>query len=235
MQKQRIGLARQRTSNLPDSIDWRKKGLVTPIKDQGQCGSCWAFSTVASVEGQHALVNGNLTSLSEQNLVDCSNAEGNMGCDGGLMDQGFQYIIDNKGIDTEASYSYEAVDDTCRFKRRNVGATIDSFVDINSGSELSLQLASATIGPISVAIDASSFEFQFYSDGVYTDTECSSVFLDHGVTVVGYDSLQNVPYWTVKNSWGADWGKEGYILMARNQNNMCGIATSASYPVINKK
>jgi len=219
-------------ADLPDSVDWRTKGIVTPVKDQGQCGSCWAFSAVASLEGQHALATGNLTSLSEQNLVDCSQDEGNDGCDGGLMDQAFQYVKDNRGIDTEASYPYAAVDEQCQFKRRSVGASLSSWVDVASRSENALQAAVATVGPISIAIDASSWAFQFYSDGVYFDDECSSDFLDHGVTAVGYDALDTVPYWTVKNSWGEDWGKQGYILMARNHNNQCGVATAASYPVV---
>jgi len=217
---------------LPDSVDWRTKGVVTPIKDQQQCGSCWAFSAVASLEGQHALATGNLVSLSEQNLVDCSEAEGNDGCDGGLMDWAFDYIRINKGIDTEASYPYKGTDGNCHFKTRNVGATLNSYVDIESGNETALQGAVASVGPISVGIDASSWAFQFYTDGVYIDDECSTDFLDHGVTAVGYGSLSGVPYWIVKNSWGEDWGKEGYILMARNHENMCGISTAASYPVV---
>jgi len=217
---------------LPASVDWRTKGVVTPVKDQGQCGSCWAFSAIASLEGQHALATGNLTSLSEQNIVDCSYHEGNFGCDGGWMDQAFQYVIDNKGVDTEASYPYEAEDENCSFKRKNVGATLSAYHDLLSGNETDLQVAVATVGPVSVAIDASSWAFQFYTDGVYVDDECTTYFLDHGVTAVGYDSLNGVPYWTVKNSWGEDWGKQGYILMLRNGNNQCGIATKASYPIV---
>jgi len=143
-------------SGLPLSVDWRKQGIVTNVKDQGQCGSCWAFSAIASLESQHALITKNLIALSEQNLVDCSQAEGNNGCGGGLMDQAFEYIQENNGVDTESSYPYEAVDQTCKFKRRSVGATLKSWVDLPSGDELALQKAVATIGPISIAIDASS-------------------------------------------------------------------------------
>jgi cathepsin L len=218
---------------IPDSVDWRTQGYVTPVKDQGQCGSCWAFSAVASLEGQHFKQSGKLVSLSEQNLVDCSGNFGNMGCDGGLMDQAFQYIQANKGIDTEQSYPYEAVDNNCRFNAANVGATDNGFTDITSGSEDDLAAAIATVGPISVAIDASQSSFQFYSTGIYSDPSCSSTELDHGVTAVGYGSLgQGQDFYIVKNSWSTSWGDQGYIKMARNQNNMCGIATAASYPLV---
>ncbi|KAH9405763.1 PREDICTED: cathepsin L1-like [Rhagoletis zephyria] len=218
---------------LPATVDWTKvKNVVTPIKNQEQCGSCWAFSAVASMEGQHGLKTGKLVSLSEQNLVDCSAAEGNMGCEGGLMDQAFQYVIANKGIDTEMSYPYKAIDESCEFKKNSVGATIKSYVDVKTGSESSLQSAVATVGPISVGIDASQLSFQFYSSGVYDEPACSTTILDHGVTAVGYGALNGTPYWKVKNSWGTSWGMSGYIFMSRNKQNQCGIATAASWPVV---
>jgi cathepsin L len=222
-----------RESNIsaPASFDWRKQGAVTPIKDQAQCGSCWAFSTTGSVEGCHKLAGKSLTSLSEQNIMDCSDSYGNEGCNGGLMTQAMQYIIDNKGVDTEASYPYTAEDGTCTFNSANVGATLGSYVNVNSGDEADL-IAKATKGPVSVAIDASQASFQFYSSGVYNEPACSSDQLDHGVLAVGWgtDSTSGSDYYIVKNSWGTSWGMQGYIWMSRNKENQCGIATMATLP-----
>jgi len=219
-------------AQLNKTVDWRAKGYVTEVKNQAHCGSCWAFSATGSMEGAHFKSTGKLVSLSEQNLVDCSRKEHNMGCMGGLMDNAFKYVIANHGIDTEASYPYNATTGkTCKFNQTNIGANITSFTDIPRNSEMDLQKASATIGPISVGIDASRPTFHFYKSGVYHDHKCSSVHLDHGVLVVGYGQEKGKDYWLVKNSWGATWGEKGYIKMARNKKNACGIATQASYPV----
>jgi cathepsin L len=218
--------------DVPSSWDWRTKGAVTHVKNQGQCGSCWSFSATGSTEGAYFLAGHSLTSLSEQNLVDCSTAQGNQGCQGGLMDQAFQYIISNSGIDTEASYPYTATGpNQCQFNRNNVGATLSSFHDIPSGSESSLLTAVAKT-PVSVAIDASHSSFQFYSGGVYNEPACSSTQLDHGVLAIGWGVDGGQDFWLVKNSWGTGWGMAGYIEMTRNGGNQCGIATAASYPIV---
>ncbi|WCJ32678.1 senescence-associated gene 12 [Euphorbia peplus] len=221
----------QNISAVPTSMDWRKKGAVTPIKDQGQCGSCWAFSTVAAVEGITQLTTGKLISLSEQELVSCDTKGEDQGCEGGLMDDGFTFIIGNKGITTETNYPYEAADGTCNTKEEaNHAAKITGYEDVPANSEAALMKAVAN-QPISVAIDASGSEFQFYSSGVFTGS-CGTE-LDHGVTAVGYGSSNGMNYWLVKNSWGSQWGEEGYIRMQKDINaeeGLCGIAMQASYP-----
>ncbi|XP_055296473.1 procathepsin L-like [Sitodiplosis mosellana] len=218
---------------LPRSIDWRKKGAVTGVKNQGRCGSCWSFSAIGALEGQHFRKTGVLVSLSEQNLIDCSASYGNNGCNGGNIEQSFEYIKQNHGIDTEKSYPYKGRNDKCRYNRKNSGATDRGYVNIAPGNEKKLQDAIASIGPIAVAIDASHFSFQHYRSGIYYEPKCSPRALNHAVLVVGYGvDDHGHEYYIVKNSWDKSWGDGGYIKMARNRHNNCGIATDASYPLV---
>jgi len=219
-------------SSFPESVDWRKRGAVTPVKNQGKCGSCWAFSATGALEAMHHRATGVLTSLSEQNLIDCNKRS--HGCEGGNHDSAFQYIKDNRGIDTENSYPYEAKNNRCRYNPRNKGASDVGFVDLPRGNEYSLKTAVATQGPCSVSIDASHKSFHLYRGGVYREAECSSVKHDHAVLVVGYgvDEASGSAYWLVKNSWGTSWGDAGYIKIAKDENNMCAIASHASYPLV---
>jgi C1A family cysteine protease len=217
------------TTPAATSIDWTTKGAVTPVKNQQQCGSCWAFSTTGSTEGVHQIATGKLVSLSEQQLVDCSKSEGNMGCNGGLMDYGFEYIQKN-GICTEKDYPYKAADGTCKTSCK-AAVHISGHKDVPSDDEDALASA-VSKNPVSVAIEADQSGFQFYSGGVFSGT-CGTQ-LDHGVLVVGYGTQGGKDYWKVKNSWGATWGSKGYILMAKGtkgKEGQCGIAHQPSYPV----
>jgi len=218
--------------SLPTNVDWRKKGAVTEVKDQGGCGSCWAFAATGALEAAHHKKTGKLVSLSEQQLVDCSGED----CDGGWPEDAYEYIKKNGGIDTEESYPYEAQDGqsdgTCRYNPDHIGARVSGFTRVKTGDEDALKHAVATQGPCSVAIDARNLSFQFHSGGIYSNPDCSSESLDHAVLVVGYGTENGKDFWLIKNSWGKDWGEDGYFRMARNANNMCGVATDATYPIV---
>jgi len=222
----------------PPAVDWRTKGVVTPVKNQGDCGSCWTFSTTGCLESHHAIATGNLVGLSEQNLVDCASAFNNAGCNGGLPSQAFEYILYNNGLDTEASYPYTGEDGTCNFTKANVGATVSSVVNITAGVEDDILDAVANVGPVSICFDVVD-DFQNYGGGVYSSTECGTGpgDVNHAVLVVGYNvtaDSSKTPYWIVKNSWGSSWGLDGYFWIMRGQNE-CGLTDCASYPEVPSK
>ncbi|CAH8490511.1 unnamed protein product [Schistosoma margrebowiei] len=217
-------------SYIPLKWDWRDYGLVTPVKDQGMCGSCWAFSTTGSIEGQFAKIYKKSISLSEQQLIDCSYLYGNHGCHGGTMDQSFNYLK-KYPIESEFDYPYKGVKSSCHFHLSKGIIKIKKFIDLPTKNEKILQKAVYHYGPISVAIDAS-FDFVLYKSGIYESKYCSSSLLNHAVLVIGYGTEHNKDYWLIKNSWSDKWGMNGYIKLRRNKHNMCGIATNASFPIL---
>ncbi|XP_040983547.1 procathepsin L-like isoform X2 [Aquila chrysaetos chrysaetos] len=249
----------------PVEVDWRAKGYVTPVKNQGHCGSCWAFSATGALEGLVFNRTGKLTVLSEQNLIDCSRKLGNNGCHGGYMTRAFQYVHDNGGLNSEHVYPYTAMvreggrpwghgravpagpspgvtlspssQDTssCRYNPQDRAANCSAIWLVAQGSEAALEQAVATVGPVSVAVDASSFHFHFYKSGIFSSMFCSQQ-VNHGMLAVGYGTSQergrNVSYWILKNSWSEAWGEQGYIRLLKGADNQCGVANQASFPVL---
>ena len=219
-------------SGTPTAIDWRTKGAVTTVKDQGQCGSCWTFSSTGAMEGAWAIAKGQLIDLAEQELVDCAGLKyGSMGCNGGQMEGAFKFIIEN-GQCAASSYPYTAKDGTCHSCSAVAHAT--SCSDVKPNDQLSLKAAVAK-QPVAVAIEADTKYFQSYSGGVLTSASCGTS-LDHGVLAVGYGEENGQKYWLVKNSWGTSWGEQGYVKIGRSESTndagICGIAMDPSFPTV---
>jgi len=212
----------------PDEIDWDVQGKVTKVKNQGRCGSCWAFSATGAIESVLALTTGELDELSEQQLVDCSTAYGNQGCNGGEMYKAFNYVADH-GIVLETDYPYTAVDGKCNIPANATTFLISGYRNVTANTSDALKSAVAK-NPVSVGVQAASSVFQLYKSGVLTGDGCG-IELDHGVLAVGYGTLNGTAFWRVKNSWGPSWGNKGYILIERREGpGTCGINMEPMYP-----
>jgi len=215
-------------TEIASSLDWVTKGAVTPVKNQEQCGSCWAFSATGSLEGAYQISTGTLKSFSEEQIVQCSSKYGNQGCQGGLMDDAFKFWEKYPPV-LESAYPYTSgsgLTGKCHGPKRTAEAKVTGYKDVSSESDL---VAAVNKGPVSVAIEADKSIFQSYSSGVISGAACGKK-LDHGVLVVGYGTTSGKSYWKVKNSWGKTWGMEGYVLLEKDVDE-CGIADGPpSYP-----
>jgi len=216
----------------PDTVDWVEKGYVTGVKNQGSCGSCYSFGATGSLEGAWYKKTGKLIALSEQQIIDCSLKNGNHGCEGGLVTRCFKHIKQVGGIESEVDYPYEAKFVKCRLNKSKTVAKVNGFKSLPEKDENALKNALANVGPVAVAINSGRPSFRWYKKGVYYDTLCSQYGLDHAVLAVGYGREGNMDYFLVKNSWGPKWGLKGYIKMARNRGNHCGIASRCSFPTV---
>lgn len=217
----------------PESYDWRDKGVVNPIKDQASCGSCWAFSAIATSESAYAISTGNLLQFSEQNLVDCAPC---YGCNGGWSDNACNYVISDQNgqFNSEDDYPYTALDGTCSFdSSKGIGKIVD-ILPVTYGDENDLKEKVAQYGVASVSISAGNTPFMSYTGGILDDDQCSWFAIDHAVACVGYGAEDGVEYWIVRNSWGTSWGEQGYVRMSRNKNNQCAIASQAFIAISSK-
>lgn len=218
------------TVSLPSLVDWRQNGSVTEVQSQGPCRASYAFATTGALEAQYKRKTGNLIKFSEQYLVDCSTLTyNNSGCLSGTVMASLKFVSDNNGIDTEQSYPYQGVNETCQLNETRTNFSIKSVTRITPGQEWLLQTAIATVGPVTVFFDASLWSFQFYSSGIFYDPTCSKTNGNHFGLAVGYGTEKKLGYYIVKNSFGTSWGENGYVRMARFRANNCGIVSNAVY------
>jgi len=219
------------TEAVPDTYDWITQGKVSPVKNQEQCGSCWAFSATENIESVWMIAKGltptTFKPLAPQQIVDCDTHDG--GCNGGDTPTAYEYVISAKGQDTEESYPYKAVNQKCQFKPTDIEASISSYkYATRTKSEDEMKTATATVAPLSICVDAQ--PWQFYTSGIMKASSCGTS-LDHCVQITGYDTTGATPYWEVRNSWGIDWGEKGYIRLEYGTNT-CGLAEEATTAVV---
>jgi C1A family cysteine protease len=210
----------------PESLDWRAKGKVSPVKDQGQCGSCWAFSTIAFLESQWLIKNNSAQTFSEQQLVDCDRAT-DQGCNGGLMHTAFAYIQE-KGIEGDDKYPYRARDQRCAYNAASVKAHDSNVQCLEDVDVNTLKSTLASVGPLAIAVDAN--DFQMYDSGIL---ECTGTDLDHGVLLVGYGTENGTPFWIIKNSWGKNWGEHGFVRVSQAEGANCAVGAYVSTATLN--
>lgn len=224
--------SRSETNPLPETIDWRKEGATTPVKDQARCGSCWAFAATGAMETAYFLQYGELVNLSEQQLIDCSKRYGNHGCSGGLPDFAFKYVKDH-GLVTEDEYPYAAKDQRCKTQQ-----TVDPAIQLKGFKDIASQKYEdllEAVGEGSVAIGVHAQNFMMYKSGIFRDDKCAQQGLNHGIVLVGYGEENGEKYWIIRNSWGTKWGEAGYGRFYRDDHDgpqTCGLDLAASMPIV---
>lgn len=217
--------------SIPESFDWRSYNFVTPVKDQKDCGSCYAFAAIGAVEGQILKKSGKLLSLSEQEIIDCANSNATFGCEGGFLFGVFNYIEQNRGISLEKYFPFTGIKNSCKTDKNKITVKLKGRVDLSSNDEDLLQKALLSVGPIAVLIDIDHESFMRYESGIYYEPNCTDN-TNHAALLVGYGTENGIDYWTLKNSYSISYGEKGFLRLARNQNNHCGIASFATFPLI---
>ena len=223
----------EKVASEPFQFDWRTHGAVTGVKDQGQCGSCWAFSATAACESSYKQKSGLLFSFSESNLLDCVTSC--FGCNGGMMSDAINYVVSRQDghLMAETDYPYVPAQGTCKYDASKATGRVSRYINIAMGDEQDLMCKCYKHGVIACAVDAQLESFQLYSSGIYSDPACSTTYVNHGVNVVGWGADGSVKYWIVRNCWSARWGEKGYMRLKKDAGNMCGVASMALVAVSN--